>query len=569
MLRTAAVTGRAFDLLVVEKASGADAVAVDAAVESALMLGLVEAEPGDAGRYRFTHALVRDALYEMVPPPSRARAHASVATALEDRYAGTVGAHVSELAEHYRLAGPALSRSAWLFAIRAADAAAGQSAADEALRLYALAASLQETDPAATPAEREAALLGQATALVRLGHPITAWQPVATAARSALARGDVEAAAAALLTITVRTVWGWRETSEYDDDAIALWERVLDLLPPDEVVTRASLQAAIAVELLYKPGAANRATALADAAVAAVRRSDAPDPVRIGILRLAIQAVPFPDLLHHRLAMYDELVDLADAGGDASVLSTALTGRASDRLELHRLQECREDIARAEALARRHRLPQNVVIAGWARATLHQMDGRVAEAEEVIAATDALGATLSMAGRGIAIYKRGMLRLMDGRLPEMVDELADAARHAVLFRDLHALALVEGGRVDEARSLLGPWREQPAVPWDYLWVGFTALRAHLWSRLGDPVAVRELRDTLVPYADRLATGSVAVAFHGSVELALGELAAAAGDREAAALHLGRARRVHEALDLPVWVRLTDELAARLDLPTRA
>ena len=104
MLRTAAVAGRAFDLLVVERASGADAGTVDAAVESALMLGLVEAEA--VGRYRFTHALVRDALYAMVPPPTRARTHAAVAVALEDRYAGTVGAHVSELAEHYRLAGP-------------------------------------------------------------------------------------------------------------------------------------------------------------------------------------------------------------------------------------------------------------------------------------------------------------------------------------------------------------------------------------------------------------------------------------------------------------------------------
>ena len=99
MLRTAAVAGRAFDLLVVERASGADAEVVDAAMESALVLGLVEAE--DVGRYRFTHALVRDALYAMVPPPTRARAHAAVATALEDRYAGTVGAHVAELAEHY------------------------------------------------------------------------------------------------------------------------------------------------------------------------------------------------------------------------------------------------------------------------------------------------------------------------------------------------------------------------------------------------------------------------------------------------------------------------------------
>ena len=82
-----------------------------------------------------------------------------------------------------------------------------------------------------------------------------------------------------------------------------------------------------------------------------------------------------------------------------------------------------------------------------------------------------------------------------------------------------------------------------------------------WGTWRPPRAARGL----TPYADRMATGSVAVAVHGS-QLALGELAAAAGDRQAAAEHLGRARRVHEALDLPVWVTLTDEAAARLDLP---
>ena len=563
VLRTAAVAGRVFDLLVVERASGADAAAVDTAVESALMLGLVEAE--DVGRYRFTHALVRDALYAMVPPPTRARTHAAVATALEDRYAGTVGAHVSELAEHYRLAGPALSRSAWLFASRAAQAAAGQSAWDEALRLHALAGTLQETDPAVTPVERESVLLGRVIALVRLGHPLQAWPLVSEAARSALARGDVEAAAAALLSITVGSVWGWRQTSEYDDDAIALWERVLDLLPAESGATRAQVQAAIGSELLYAPGSAGRATALADTAVATVRGSGAPAPERLCVIRLALHALHRPDLLHHRVALYDELVETADAVGDASALTTGLAGRASDRVELGRLAEARADLARAEALARRHSLPQNLVIVGWSCATLHQMDGDVATAEAVIARTEALDATLSMAGQGIPLYKRAILRLLEGRLPELEPELRGAAR-VHLFRDVHALALVEAGREDEARGVLGPWAEQPPVPWDYLWVLFTVVRARLWARLRDPDAVAALRAALAPYADRLAVGSVAVAFLGSVELALAELAAAAGEPETAAEHLARARRLHVDLGLDTWVRLTDDLAERLGLP---
>ena len=217
----------------------------------------------------------------MVPPPTRARTHAAVAIALEDRYAGTVGAHVFELAEHYRLAGPALSRSAGCSRAGPREAAAGQSAWDEALRLHGLAGTLQVTDPAVTPVERESVLLGRVIALVRLGHPLQAWPLVSEAARSALARGDVEAAAAALLSITVGSVWGWRQTSEYDDDAIALWERVLDLLPARAGPPGRRCRPPSASSCSTRRARPGGRTALADTAVATVRLSGAPAPERL------------------------------------------------------------------------------------------------------------------------------------------------------------------------------------------------------------------------------------------------------------------------------------------------
>jgi tetratricopeptide (TPR) repeat protein len=220
-------------------------------------------------------------------------------------------------------------------------------------------------------------------------------------------------------------------------------------------------------------------------------------------------------------------------------------------------------VSRAAELARRHRLPQNIVVTGWQQATLHQMDGDDAAAEAVIAQTEALDATLSMAGLGIAAYKRAVLRLGQGRLPELEQELAALSARIPLFRDLHALSLVEAGRLDDARDALGAWRDQPPLPWDYLWLGFTVLRAQLWARLGDVEAVRDLRAALAPYESRLGAGALAVAFLGAVPMTLGRLAAAAGDEAAAREHLTRAREVHESLGLAAWVRRTDELLATL------
>ena len=96
-------------------------------------------------------------------------------------------------------------------------------------------------------------------------------------------------------------MWGWRSTPDWDDDAIALWEEVLAAQPADDVLTRARLTAAIAVELLTEPGAGDRATRLADEAVVVVRRSDAPG--RRAHRRDAgsrPMALLRPDLLHHR-----------------------------------------------------------------------------------------------------------------------------------------------------------------------------------------------------------------------------------------------------------------------------
>ena len=234
VLAVAAVAGRAFDLPVVEQAAGRSGAEVDEAVESALALGLVE-EDGP-GRYRFPHALVRDAVYETLPAPARARAHADVAAALEDWHASHVADHAAELAEHYRLGGAAHARSAWSFARRAAEAAAAGSAHDEARRLFALAAELQAHDATATAVERESVTVGLARALRRLGRPLEAWPLLAGAGAAALRREGPRRAAEVLLEITEGAVWGWRTRGSVDDSAIALWHAVLD--DPDGGLSR-------------------------------------------------------------------------------------------------------------------------------------------------------------------------------------------------------------------------------------------------------------------------------------------------------------------------------------------
>jgi len=557
---TAAVAGREFDVAVVAKACG---VPLDDALEHLeplLMMGLLD-EVGP-GRARFSHALVRDAVHEALGPTVRARAHASVAAAVEAHHQGRVGEHSAELAEHYRLAGPAYARSAWLFAAAGAENAHLRSAHDEALRLSELALELQDGDTALAPPERERVLLDRARALVWLSRPVDAWWPAAEAARSALARDDVSAAVRAVLVVTENLVWGWRGHARWDDDAIALWREVRDRVGGTDPAAHAHLTAALAFELFLRPGAHEESTRLAEEALTAIRQAGADQQKRLAVLQLATSALLQPELVRRRLALFDETLELARATGSHAAAATSLSSRACDRASLGLLDQARSDVLRSRELAQRHHLPQNLVVTGWIAAVLLQMEGRLQEAEQAVADIEALEATLAMPARGLHLAQLANVRDLQGRLAELEPALAAVATSHSTFADVHALALVACGRLDELRLRLGSYAEQPPVHRDYLWLGLMCIRARYWAALGDQEAVADLRAQLTPYADMLA-GTIAVTFQGCVHHTLGLLALAADDRPAAAGHLRTAREVHRRLGLDLWVARTDELLAEL------
>ncbi|TQM01727.1 AfsR/SARP family transcriptional regulator [Pseudonocardia kunmingensis] len=556
LLAAAAVLGRSFDLDVVEEAVGTPQDAVEEAVEAALVSGLLEEE--SVGRYRFTHALVRDAVYGTLPAPARSRMHARAAQALERRRIGQLARHAAELAEHYRMAGAVHARSAWIFASRAAAHAAGHAAHAEAVRLFTMAAEAQVQDELATPQEREAVLVGLGRALLWMSRPIEAWAPLAEAAAAALARADAVAAARALLPITERTIWTWRDYGRPDEEAIRLWEDVLAGLPETEPLLRAHVRAALAVELLYVPGSAARSTRLVDQAVVAARRADSPHDL-LRILQLAHLVLVRPDLLDRRIAIADELVTHAARLDDAAELAAALCKRAVDRAESGRWEQACTDLCRAKRLAERHQIVPVLLIAGWGLALAIQATGDFAGAEAAIEQIETLQSTVSMGAVGVGLLQRATIRIVQGRLAELEPELRAAVEQRPALRDLHALALISGSREDEARELLGDWPEQPPLLWDYFWISLTAIRAQVWLAFGDPQAVADLRRRLTPYARRLAVAGMAGGFLGSISHTVGRLALADGDRDAAAHYLQLALDTHRGLGFPRLAALTEEV----------
>ena len=146
-LRTAAAIGPEFGVDLVSRlvSPGTDA---PAALAESVRAGLAQAISG--GRYRFSHDLVREALYEEIEPAQRAQLHRHIAEAIEELYASTPEGHAAELAYHYfravegaglaadDLTGRHIARKAHAYARQAGDQAMAAVAYEEASRLYGM-----------------------------------------------------------------------------------------------------------------------------------------------------------------------------------------------------------------------------------------------------------------------------------------------------------------------------------------------------------------------------------------------------------------------------------------------
>ncbi|WP_369252993.1 BTAD domain-containing putative transcriptional regulator [Geodermatophilus amargosae] len=105
VLLVAAVIGQEFDLDAVRAVTGLDDDDALAAVELTVSAGLVVEDPATVGRFRFAHALIREAIYGEISRARRARLHARVGQALVDHRGEDVDS-VLQLAQHWWLAAP-------------------------------------------------------------------------------------------------------------------------------------------------------------------------------------------------------------------------------------------------------------------------------------------------------------------------------------------------------------------------------------------------------------------------------------------------------------------------------
>jgi tetratricopeptide (TPR) repeat protein len=154
------------------------------------------------------------------------------------------------------------------------------------------------------------------------------------------------------------------------------------------------------------------------------------------------------------------------------------------------------------------------------------------------------------------------VRYQQGRAGEIVEQLVEFAGEPDSpggWRAVAALALIEGGRADEARELALAENFQ-SVPRDWVWSITLAAWATVCSRLHLVDRAGELYELLKPFSSQLAVAGAYVS--GSIPWTLGTLAATLERYEEAESYFTAAAEIEERLGVPLFLARTQAAWAR-------
>jgi hypothetical protein len=313
-----------------------------------------------------------------------------------------------------------------------------------------------------------------------------------------------------------------------DEEVCDALEAALRALPPDAHRLRARLLARLAIERYYEPpGDARRR--LSDEALDAARRAG-DDATLAAALNARHVALWDPDHTHERLAVAEEMIAVAERGGDREAALQGRNWRVVDLFELGRIGACWQQVEDHAAMAEALRLPiyrWYTPLWGSVRAVL---EGRPDDAAREVERARALG---TAAGDGNAELFVDMVeygnRYLNGAWTEddlgYLEDRIRSSPAAISYRSAYAWVLVVHGRTDEARAelqALAPNRFR-RVPFDANWMSAMAELSEAALVLGEREHAAVLRELLAPYAGLTTASGRASGQYGLVDEYLGRL----------------------------------------------
>lgn len=558
VLSLAAVAGREFSVDTLERCSELGRDRLVAALDAAGAAHLVREVARQPGRYAFTHALVRETIYETLPAGRRALMHGSIAVALEQLHAADPDPQLAELAHHFWHAGVAagMASRAVEYSSRAGRRAAAQLAYEDAAGHYERGLELVvERD------RRCALLLDLGEARLRAGDIPASRESCGAAAVLAreLADGDALARAALGRSGLGVTVLG------HDPETVALLEEGLARLPEDAFALRARLLGRLAIEI-YHASVPQREQLSADAVRLA--RSAGEPAALADTLSARHVALWSPPHLAQRRELADEIVALAESAGDRERALQGRNWRVLDLLESGRIDAAQAEIEEHGVLADELRLPGYQWWTPMWKAMFAIMRGDFELGQRLSAEAVEIG---HRAGDRVAdlfqwiqsTYLRLEREPPEGA-PDVPDRMAVGAVQSALRSDLPLLH-AEAGRTAEAVAGLDALSRDgfAAVASDMNNLASLAGLAQGSMLLGERERAAELYELLAPYRDRtILIGRAAICL-GPAELYLAMAATTCQRWASAERHFDASDTWARAWDAPPWAAWASVWRARM------
>ncbi len=534
LVQAAAVTGRECSLALVSAALEKPARAVLTAVDEAVAYGLLE-QVGDAGSYRFVHALVRDAVEASLTTTDRADLHRRVAEAIESRFSGDVGPHSADIARHWaELAPYGHGEVARRWTLRAADEAMRQLAYEEAARLYRAALAFHATP--LTDAERCGVLMALGRAHSLAGDVSACVDAALEAADAARAAGSVQLQGEASLVL---------EASPHGAvNAVAkqLCENALTALGETENRPVRARLLAQRSHLAFYDGEHDQVAALSTAALDVARRSG-DDRALIAALHARKEACPGPAGRVERLEIANDMLTLATRTGDPRTAMWGHLWRFDVLVEKGQIAAAAEMLPELQVAVERVGGPVSAWHLDRVSACVAQAQGRYVDAAEIgrrgfdrMRVIEPAPATGSYFALSCALARH--VGVTDEVLALFQQRFDGPPRFLSTMAPLHhSLLLSFAGLADEAAASyqragpLDTWSLPPFFLLPGLVVGVLAAAA-----VGRRDDIATLLARLHPFRGEHAMGE-AVAYMGPVELAMGRGAAVLDRHDEAVRHL--------------------------------
>ena len=525
MLRIAAVIGREFQGHFLEAWVESEDEFFEL-VGEALDAGVIV--EGTRGSYGFSHALIRQTLYEELRAPQRIALHRRIGEALEASTPEPSDDRLTALAHHFFEAAPGgdLDR-AIDYCQRAAAAALRQHAYDEAATHHERALDALEADPNVDPERRAELTLALAQAHFIAGRRNTAREYFHATAQLARRIGRTDLLARAAIELRGFGEMGGIVAPE----DVELLVEALAATPENEITLRSRLLSRMTGT---GPKRMSERREFATQAMTLARQSGDPLAMR-DALSACWWASLGPDHIEERFSLVRELRALADSTDDVQILLLSLEFELGVSLVVGDRDAIERILSDYERIASELRQPLFIFMAMMFRSGWLLTTGAFAEADALLHEAHAFGqgvvpfADMTYVGQ---LHWSRIHRGASSELAESAEDLQNAL--ADYFQNVPAAALFtlliysnHEGQVERTRESVASL-DYRNLDRDEHWLIGVGILCDAAYQLEDRELLEWLEEVLQPYSELMGVHDLLRASTGSVAAYLGEVTCGLG-----------------------------------------